>query len=110
MDDRGFIVVDEHLQVPGCRDIYAAGDIITGSEEKLAQAAQKQSAVVVSNILRTHNLTGSMPLKRHSTSDYPIVISLGKYDAIFTWKNWTFTGFLPALAKEVVEFKVMITY
>ena len=111
VDDRGFVDTDDHLQVKGCgNNIFAAGDVVSGMEEKLAQGAQKHASVVASNILRKVDGRGR-PFKEHKGKGaYPIVISLGKYDAIFTWGSWTLTGFIPALCKEAVEWKVMITY
>lgn len=111
VDDRRFVSTDDHLQVKGCGNaIFAAGDVVSGMEEKLAQGAQKHASVVASNILRKVDGRG-MPFKEHKGKGaYPIVISLGKYDAIFTWGSWTLVGFIPALCKEAVEWKVMITY
>jgi hypothetical protein len=36
------------------------------------------------------------------------LISLGRYDGVFIYKDFVVCGYLPAIAKEVVEFKVMV--
>lgn len=37
-----------------------------------------------------------------------MVISLGKYDGIFTYRGWTLSGFVPAAMKEFIEWKEMV--
>ncbi len=39
-----------------------------------------------------------------------MVISLGKYDGIFTYRGWTLTGFFCAMMKDFIEWKEMVHY
>lgn len=50
----------------------------------------------------------SPELASYSSYDVPILISLGKYTGMLVYKGWTLTGFLPAVMKEFVEWKVMV--
>jgi NADH dehydrogenase FAD-containing subunit len=44
----------------------------------------------------------------YEPADLPILISLGKYAGMFVWKGWALTGFLPAVVKEFVEWKILV--
>lgn len=77
------------------------------NEEKLAQAAEKAADVVVSNILRR---VQGRQLREYRPKVFPKVISLGKYDGIFLYRGWTLCGFIPAMMKEFIEWKVMVAY
>jgi len=105
----GFVRVNEFLQLPQYENVFVAGDItdIPGEEEKLCQTAAAEIKVVVRNIF---NIQGGKPLVKYVPSKCPLVISLGKYDGLFTYRGWTITGFLPALMKEFIEWKEMIYY
>jgi len=105
----GFVKVNENLQIPEYPNIFVAGDItdIPEEEEKLCQTACEEMKVVIANIL---NLSKGKPLRKYCPSPCPMLVSLGKYDAILTYRGWTFTGFIPALMKEFVEWKEMVWY
>ena len=77
-------------------------------EEKLAQSAQNAADIVILNLISLIKKRKLVEYKQNKI--LPIVISLGTIDAIFVWKNWVFTGFVPSLMKTFVEFKVLITY
>ncbi len=88
-------------------NIFVAGDAASVPEEKLAQNAEKHAEVVVKNILRLER-GGKRPLCSYRSSARPVLISLGKLDGILIYAGWTLTGFIPAVMKEVVEWKVMV--
>eukprot|EP01132_Coremiostelium_polycephalum_P001344 gene1344-1697_t len=109
----GYIRTNEYLQMAGSstyhRNIFVSGDILNFREEKLAQAAESTASIVSNNIMamdmrHEHNLKTYKPFAK------PVLISLGKYCAVFVYKDWVFTGFIPALLKEAVEFKTMCRY
>jgi NADH dehydrogenase FAD-containing subunit len=52
--------------------------------------------------------TRPLGLAVYDPADLPILISLGKYAGALTWRGWALTGFLPAVMKEFVEWKVMV--
>ena len=87
--------------------IFVVGDVSTTSGERTAQAAQARARVCVTNIKRLH--TGLKP-KPYQTKVMPMVISLGPRDGIFTFGGWCVTGFIPAVLKEVIEWKTMAAY
>lgn len=108
LNDKGLIKVNENLQV-SClsNDIFACGDITDIVEEKLAQTSAIAARIVASNIVKLAN-NSSKSLSVYKAGVVPVVISLGKYDAIFTYGNFSFSGFVPALVKELVEWKVLV--
>ncbi len=55
-------------------------------------------------------MEGKNTLVRYSPSKLPMLISLGKYDGIFTYRGYSFGGFIPAAMKEFVEWKEMVYY
>ena len=107
MSEDHFVEANSFLQSSLAPNVFVCGDICNIREEKLAQSAQNGASVVISNLMRVES---KKALARYGPSDLPIVISLGKIDAIFTWKNITLTGFIPALIKEAIQWKVMVFY
>jgi NADH dehydrogenase FAD-containing subunit len=114
----GFVQVNGALQVNGYPNIFAAGDLTDLPVEKLAQGAQYEANIVIDNIRRLHTGKQSsssrsnrnVQTKTYKPSDLPMLISLGKFDAIFVYGRFVFCGLVPALLKEVVEFRVMAQY
>jgi NADH dehydrogenase FAD-containing subunit len=107
LDDKRYAIVDEHLRLRGFDNVFCGGDVCNVREEKLAQAAEYQGGVIVHNLL-AHGT--SAPLARYTPAVRPILVSLGRVDGTFCWGSFYFTGFFAALMKEVVEFKVMVSY
>ena len=105
IDDKGFIRVNAFLQVKGCKNIFAAGDIAAVNIEKTAQNAKAQAALVVANILALEN---RQSLKTYNPRPTPIIISLGKFNGIFVWKSFAFSGLIPAVIKFIIEKKEML--
>jgi NADH dehydrogenase FAD-containing subunit len=101
------VIVNEKLQIPCASNIFAVGDVNNVNEEKTAQAAEKQGRVAVKNILQSikgEELSSYEPHKK------PVVISLGKWDAIFEKGNFMISGKIPALIKWLIQIKTMIRY
>ncbi len=96
--------VNKHLQVSGCSNIFAAGDITNIAVEKTAQNAEKQAEIVAAN---TCALEQRKPLISYNQSHTPQVISLGKRDGIFEFGSTTITGFMPVLLKVLIEKREM---
>ncbi len=48
--------------------------------------------------------------RRYLPCKRPMVISLGKYDGVFTYLGWTLTGLIPACLKEAIEWKEMLGF
>ena len=107
LNSEKFLQVNEYLQVKGEEKIFAAGDIVALHEEKTAQAAEKQAEIVAKNIL--HHIYKER-LERYEQKTKPMVISLGKNNGIFIYKQFVLTGFIPGLLKRIIEWKTMQRY
>jgi len=107
--DNGKIKVNEYFQTSIASNVFACGDVCSVNEEKLAQSALAGAWTTAGNILSSiNNSPGNFSSYRPST--VPIVISLGKKDAIFTLGNLAIGGFFASLLKELVEWKVLVAY
>ncbi|EAL64296.1 hypothetical protein DDB_G0286241 [Dictyostelium discoideum AX4] len=112
ISENGYIKANDQLQMAGTtfyRNIFVSGDVLHVREEKLAQTAECTASIVVNNINAMesrceHKMQSYKPFAK------PVLISLGKYSAIFVYKDYSITGFLPALLKQAVEFKTMVRY
>jgi len=109
LNSGGFVKVNQYLQIDGYSNIYVAGDLsdIPEEEEKLCQTAAAEVKTVVANI---KSLESGKPLVQYIAGKCPMLISLGKYDGICTYRGYAMTGFVPAAMKEFVEWKEMIYY
>jgi NADH dehydrogenase FAD-containing subunit len=109
VSDRGLIQVDSDMRVRGTSNVFAAGDItfIPGQTEKLCQTASSEAMVGLANI---HATERSLPYHELAIQATPMLISLGKFDAVLTYKSFAIGGFVPALMKEFVEWKEMVTF
>ncbi|NCO11124.1 hypothetical protein CO038_02910 [Candidatus Pacearchaeota archaeon CG_4_9_14_0_2_um_filter_39_13] len=105
LDESKKIRVNPYLQLR--ENIFAAGDLNNITEEKTAQAAEKQAKVISQNII---NLESKKPLLVYSPKKKPMVISLGKYNGIFEYNNIVLTGKIPALIKWLIQFKTLLKY
>lgn len=106
LDEKGFIKVNEFVQVQGFHNIFAPGDVNDLNVEKTAQNAKNQAQIVLKNI---NSLENSKSMNKYDEKHTPVVISLGKYDGILEFRNFIFTGFFPAFLKWAVEWKEMFS-
>jgi len=82
-------------------------------DQHLAQNAEIQAETIANNILKLQQHAKSksqVKLENYYPADRMIIISLGIYDAIFVWKWFSFTGFIPALLKDMIEKKTICRY
>ena len=89
------------------KNIFAAGDITAIKEEKLAQNAEKHAKHVIKNLKLLEN---NHELKPYKSKKRIMVISLGRFNGIFHYKNLAITGLFPGLLKTLIEWKTMIRY
>lgn len=101
------IKVNRYLQVEGLANVFAAGDITNMNEEKTAQNAEKHAKIVVDNI---NALEMNYDMKEYISKPRPMVISMGKWNGIFVYKNLVLTGIIPAFMKWFVEWKTMVRH
>jgi len=113
-DDRGFLRVNDHLQIEECKNVYAMGDCISHASKgiKLAYTAELQAHVVTSNVKLSCK---SLPLLKYpegavGSSQVPSIycISLGKYDASLGFNSLVVNGFLAAIFKWLIEWTKML--
>lgn len=107
VDDKTYVLVDEHLRLQGYDNVFVGGDLVSIKEEKLAQTAEKHAEIIVENIRRT---LAKKPLLTYVSQSRPMLISLGKYYGVLTYKNVCLKGIIPAILKWFVEWRTMIRY
>ena len=107
LDWKGFIEVNNHLQMRGSGNIFVCGDVAAINEEKTAQAAEKQADVVITNLKLMEK---QKSLERYHSKIRPAVISLGRRNGIFEHGNFVMTGLIPAFLKWAIERKTMQKY
>mgnify|MGYP001596292774 CR=1 FL=1 len=55
LNEKGFVKVNEYLQLKNKKNIFVAGDVNDVKEEKTAQAAKKQARFAINNIKSLEN-------------------------------------------------------
>eukprot|EP00300_Choanocystis_sp_HF-7_P007635 c15415_g1_i1.p1 GENE.c15415_g1_i1~~c15415_g1_i1.p1 ORF type:complete len:423 (+),score=61.80 c15415_g1_i1:65-1333(+) len=108
VDERGYVRVLDTLQVQGARHVFVAGDLTGMRVEKLAQTAEAMSEVVCTNVLRLDREQSALHTFRAGAA--PIIVSIGRMDAVFIMEGYWISGLLPSLLKDFVERLVMMTY
>lgn len=107
LDKKKYIKVNKYLQLEGQEHIFVAGDIIHIAEEKLAQNAENHAKIVIENIKNVHE---NKPLKVYQSKPRIMVISLGKYNGVLSYKNFVLTGIIPGFLKSAIEWFFMLKY
>ena len=100
VNERGFIAVNEFLQMKDRSNIFVAGDVTDIKEEKTAQLSEKHADVVVENIKR---LEAGKPLIQYKHKDIAMLMSLGKRNGVLTYKNFFMKGKIPRMIKNYVQ-------
>ena len=120
---KGSTVVNNHLQVKGHKNIFAAGDVCFHSksdELKLAHTAHVNASLVALNVLRLvraakngmkslsrgHDGLLSYPDGLFGNKQTPTIynVSLGKYDASLGFNALVMNGPIPAVVKWLIEY------
>lgn len=107
LNERAQIKVNNYLQLEGFSNIFVGGDVSNINEEKLAQNAEDHAKVIVKNIDR---LEKHQELVEYKNEPRVMVISLGKYNGILTYKNFVLIGIIPGLLKSIIEWMIMQRY
>ncbi|MEK6857895.1 MAG: FAD-dependent oxidoreductase [Nanoarchaeota archaeon] len=114
-DSKGFIKVNEFLQLEKHKRIFVGGDINNVPEEKTAQNAERHAYVIAKNIITlvknssTHKqpITYHKLLVFHNPRSGPLVISLGDWHGILSFKNFAWCGRIPGILKHLIEWWVV---
>ena len=104
LDENNYIKVNNHLQT-NKSNIFAIGDVNDVKEEKTAQAAENQVKIAVKNI---KNIEDNHQLINFNAKKRPLLLSLGKWNAILEYRSLVISGKLPALMKYIVELKTIL--
>ncbi len=102
-DERGFLLVNEHLRLKNFNNVFVAGDLAALPEEKTAQNAQKHARIVAANLKLL--LSGKNPGRTYCPGKIPLLISLGERNGIFCYGSFAFSGVIPAIIKRIVEMR-----
>jgi NADH dehydrogenase len=95
VDDRGRIVVDDHLRVKGHADVYAVGDAAAvpdptgGLCPATAQHALRQGKVAGTNVAAD---LGAATAERFAYKNRGLAVTLGKHQGTAQVKRFIFTG------------------
>jgi len=92
--------VNNFLQLEGYPNIFVGGDITSIDEEKTAINAMRHGALILSNILR------SIQRKRlliYRSRKAPMIISLGRHNAILSYWLFMIPGPIPSVIKYLLE-------
>ena len=109
IDEKEYVKTNKFLQLEGSKNIFVAGDIVSVKENKTAQNAENHAHIEIENL---RCLINKKPLEKYETihKQRPIVISLGKWNGIFTSENLTFSGIIPGILKNFIEKRFMMKY
>lgn len=97
LDDRGRVVVDDHLRVDGMQGVWAIGDCAAAPEPgggfapPTAQHGIRQARLVARNVA---GALGGEPPQRYTYSSRTAFVNLGRYKAVGRIGGRTFSGFL----------------
>ncbi|KAG7513154.1 apoptosis-inducing factor 2 [Solea senegalensis] len=92
----GALKVNQHLQVHGFTNVFAAGDCAHVCEPKMAYHAQLHAAVAVSNIVK--GLKGE-ELTSYNTGNVTMLLAMGRDDGVGQFNGWKLPRFLVVLGK-----------
>lgn len=113
MERGGFIKVNKFLQVLDGNNnahynLWAMGDVILASEEKLAQNAEKHAATIAENI---DCFETGQALKEYKSAIRPMLLSLGPKNSLYITGNKVYgEGIIVSWIKNLVEYKIMSQY
>mmetsp|Transcript_38504 Transcript_38504/g.121329 ORF Transcript_38504/g.121329 Transcript_38504/m.121329 type:complete len:296 (-) Transcript_38504:914-1801(-) len=111
LDSRGAIRVNSFLQVIGCSNVYAAGDVTVHAqhtEEKTGYTAEQNAKLAASNIVR--DIEGKELLSypdglfgEGQATPTIFCVSLSKYDGVVIFNSLILTGKIAAVFKWLIE-------
>ncbi len=105
IDNKEHLVVNDYLQLKGFKNVFAGGDAANTVEEKTAQNADRHAKCIAKNII---HLEQNKALVKYAPRTGPLVISLGSWHGILTFKNFAFNGIIPGILKHIIEKIVLL--
>ncbi len=104
VNERGYIATNEFLQLKGFKNIFVGGDVTDIKEEKTAQVSLEHANIIINNL---NNLESNKKLKKYNHKTRAMILSLGNYIGILTYKNFVLTGIIPRIIKRHIQNKEM---
>ena len=101
---KGQVKVTDNLQVVGCENIFAAGDIAEFGPW-VAQVAEDEGKIAGENVCR---LIKGLPLKKYHFSHFGYIVPLRGRFAILALKNLHVVGFLGWIAQQIVFLRYLL--
>ena len=112
VNDSGFIQVDQYLNVLGLKNIFAAGDCCDFTPHPLPKAgvyAVREGPLLARNIISL--LKDENKLKAYIPQSYFLKILItGKNEALATYKNLSFRGWLAWRLKDYIDKSFMTRF
>jgi len=96
----GRLRVDPTLRLKGHDKIFVGGDITSINEEKTGHNADRHARLIYRNIIKDSQ---GKRLTHYRKREFPLVIGLGRRDAIFAFHSYSIVGPVPAFSKYVLE-------
>ena len=98
--DDSALIVNKFMQLEGYSNIFAGGDITSIKEEKTAANAKRHGNIILENLLRSIH---GKKLSEYNQQKIPMIISLGRRNAVLTYLLFMVPGFIPAVIKQIIE-------
>ncbi len=92
--------LDSYLRLWKFTNIFVGGDITDVIEEKTAHNSERHAKIISKNIQK---IIKNKKLSKYYSFKGPLFISLGASKGIFVFRNFSFSGFIPAYIKDMIE-------
>lgn len=92
--------VNRFLQLQGYPNIFAGGDITSLQEEKTAANAKRHGTIILENLLKSMQ---GKTLSVYRQRKIPMIIDLGRRNAILVYSRFMVPGVIPAIIKQIIE-------
>ena len=107
LSEQKLIITNESLQVKNHPHIFAGGDITALQEEKTAQTAEKHADVIAHNVIAAIK---NKKMKTYAPKQRLMVISLGDWNGIIAYRNFSVSGMLAGILKKAIEMRELIKF
>ncbi|XP_057978898.1 uncharacterized protein LOC131165277 [Malania oleifera] len=99
LDDKGRLMVDEHLRVKGCNNVFAIGDITDIPELKQGYLAESHAAVAARNLKLLVSGGGESKMANYRPGSAIAIVSLGRKEGVAQFPFITLIGCTPGFIK-----------
>ncbi|OVA07140.1 Pyridine nucleotide-disulfide oxidoreductase [Macleaya cordata] len=99
VDARGRLMVDEHLRVKGCKNVFAIGDITDVPELKQGYLAQSHAMLTAKNLKLLMNGGKESKMAKYKPASEMAIVSLGRKEGVAQLPFATIIGCFPGMLK-----------